>query len=113
MDIKSSVQKYTGKYTSKPWFWYAIVGVLAAASYPFIVDLLSQQFSVYQLYVGNPATYIFVFVVYGLWFNNFYTKRWGHGKIDLRGNIMLLIGAVTILFLLVYVFGYKFLFLSK
>ena len=109
----NEIKAYANRYTSRFWFWYALAGLAAIIFYPFIVSLLSQQFSVYHIYVGNPATYIGVYVVYGLWFGNYYMKRWGHGKMGLRGNILLFAGAIVILLVLVYVFDYKFSFLPK
>jgi len=106
------IKEYIDKYTSKPWFWYAVIGVAAISFYPHIVKLLSEQFSVYSLHFGNPATYIFVYVVYGLWFGSYYPKRWGHGKMGWRGNILLFAGALIILVILVKVFGYKLLGIS-
>jgi cobalamin biosynthesis protein CobD/CbiB len=109
MEIKTNILKITNRF----WFWYIVAGLIATISYRSIVELLASQYIIFQVHVGDPATYIFIFVIYGGWFSAFYTKRWGHGKMGLRGNILLFAGAFIILLILVYVFGYNFWFLRK
>ena|SRR5665647_243592 len=112
MNIPTDVKKYIDKSKSKPWFWYVVVAVITIISYPYIVDLLTKQFSVYTLHFGDPASYVFILAIYGLWFETLYRRKWGHGKMGIRGNALLGFGAVSIILILVYVFGYQFLWLK-
>ena len=98
---------------NKVWFWYAVVSVVAVGFYFYVYNLLHQQFTVYKLHFGDPASYLFIYIIYGWWFEGLYRRKWGHGKMGVRGNALLGTGAVLIMVTLVYVFGYQFLWLKR
>jgi hypothetical protein len=86
---------------------YAVIALATIAAYPHIVNLLNLQFSVYQIHMGNPASYILVFVVFAWWFDSYYKAKWGKGKMGWRGYAWMVAGFVVITLLLKYVFGYQ------
>ncbi len=88
------------------WMWYVAVGIGAVAAYRHIVDLLSQQFSVYQIHMGNEASYVAVFLIAGWLVNKFAVRKWG--KFDIRGFILLTVVLFALTAILMYGFGYKF-----
>ncbi len=90
----------------KAWYWYIVAGIAAAVSYPYIVHILSEQFTTYELHRGNPATYIVVFALYGWWAEGFSKKKWG--KMGLQGYVLLLGGLIALTLILRYAFGYNF-----
>jgi hypothetical protein len=90
----------------KDWMWYAFAGVATIVSYPYIVKLLSQQFSVYQIHMGNEASYVVIFAITGWLVQKFAVKKWG--KFDIKGFALLTVILAILTLVLTYVFGYKF-----
>ena len=90
----------------KTWMWYVFVGLASVVSYHYIINLLSEQFSVYQIHMGNEASYVVIFAIAGWLVQKFAVKRWG--KFDIRGFILLTIVLAALTAILVYVFGYVF-----
>jgi hypothetical protein len=86
--------------------WYIIAGVLTVVSYPYIMRLLSEQFSVYQIHMGNEASYVAIFAITGWLVQKFSVKKWG--KFDYRGFIALTVVLVILTLILWKFFGYKF-----
>ena len=90
----------------KLWMWYLFAGLGVVATYKHITDLLSQQFSVYQIHMGNEASYVVIFMIVGWLVNNFAVKQWG--KFGIKGFILLTVVLVALTAIFTYVFGYRF-----
>jgi hypothetical protein len=90
------------------WFWYVVIGLATVAAYPHIVNLLEQQFSVYKIHMGNPASYIVVFALFGWWFDRFYKQKTHRKTMGVLGNILLVVGLVILTLILKFGFGYQF-----
>jgi hypothetical protein len=88
------------------WMWYTFAGMATVVSYPYIVKLLSQQFSVYQIHMGNEASYVVIFAITGWLVQKFAVKKWG--KFDIKGFVLLTVMLAVLTLVLTYVFGYKF-----
>ena len=94
------------QFRFKTWFWYIIAGVVAAVSYPYVVDILSQQFTVYQIHRGYPGSYIVVFALWGWYSHGLSIKLWG--KFGVKGEALLIGGLIALTLILHYAFGYQF-----
>ena len=94
------------RLNNKLWAWYLIAGLGAVATYHHITDLLSQQFSVYQIHMGNEASYVVIFMIAGWLVNKFAVRRWG--RFGVKGLILLTVVLLVLTVVFTYVFNYRF-----
>ena len=90
----------------KLWAWYLIAGLGVVATYHHIVDLLSEQFSVYEIHMGNEASYVVIFMIVGWLVNKLAVKLWG--GFGIKGFILLTVVLAALTAVFTYVFGYRF-----
>lgn len=94
------------KLMPKLWVWYVAAGLGVVATYHHVADMLHQQFSVYQIHMGNEASYVVIFALTGWLVNQFSVKRWG--KFGIKGFILLTVVLIALTMILMYVFNYRF-----
>ncbi len=80
-----------------------IIAMLVA--YPVMVSFMREQFAVYKIHEGAPATMLVVFLVAGYVVERYAKQKWGGMKG--RGNVLLVTVWLALTLVIRYVFGIK------